>query len=116
MTPRNINYLRHVIYAKQALGILLNCWKEDRHLPVILVTPRNKAVDIAKTIRVILAKERSKLPRDNRAHYGFTLSEPFAYTDNGVRGEAVVIRWRITAIQRLRNTFNEFDFDLQGVE
>lgn len=103
MRSRQINFLRHPMSARQALAIALECWKEDRESPIALITPAGESLQVAKTIRVSFARERKKMEHQLRVSYGFTLSQPFPYTDAGVRGEAVIIRWRLTNTQNFRN-------------
>ncbi len=70
-----------------------------------------------KNIRVSFAREKGKLSREDRLAYGFTASAPFPFTDAGVKGEAIVLRWRLTITQNLRNLFKEQkmnpEFDLK---
>jgi len=101
MRNRQINYLRHPLSAKQALSIALDCWGESRAMPVLLITPKGQAMDVAKNIRVILSKERYKTGQ--KAYYGFTLGEPFPWTEGEVTGEAIVLNWRLTPLQNIRN-------------
>lgn len=103
MRPRQINMLRHGISTRQALNILLECWGDRRDLPVILIMDKNEIPNMIRRLRVTLAKERQKLDRSARVAYGFTVSDRFPYTDGTQRGEAAVIRWRLTPIQNLKN-------------
>lgn len=102
MRDRRINYLRHPLSARQALAIALECWGESRHLPILLITPTGQSEDAIKNIRVILSKERKKVKDADL--YGFIVSSTFPWTENGVTGEAVVLEWRITMLQNMRNT------------
>jgi hypothetical protein len=36
-------------------------------------------------------------------------SDPFPYTDSGIRGEAVVLHRRITELQKIRNQLSDFN-------
>lgn len=101
MRSRKINYLRHPLSARQALAIALECWAESRLLPVLLITPQGQSEDVVRNIRVILSKERGKASEAEA--YGFVISSTFPYTDAGVTGEAVVLEWRLTPLQNLRN-------------
>lgn len=103
MRPRQLNYLRHPITSKQALDTILECWTESRKLPIMLVSYRGDAEESAKRIRVALSKEKAKIAKADRPHYGFTISDPFPYTDGGRKGEAVMIRYRMTSLQHFRN-------------
>jgi len=107
MRPRQLNYLRHPITSRQALDMFLECWMESRKLPIMIVSYRGDAEESAKRIRVALSKEKAKISKADRPHYGFTISDPFPYTDGGRRGEAVVIRYRMTSLQHFRNIADE---------
>jgi hypothetical protein len=104
MRVRQINFRRHPIQGRQALAILLECWRENQDLPVVLITGPRLALAAAKNIRVSMSKERAKVPEENRLQYGFKLSDPFPYTDEaGIRGEAVIVRWNMTLNQHFKN-------------
>ena len=101
MRPRQINYLRHQLTARQSLSILLECWRESRSNPVILIAPTGACETVIRSIRVILSKERKAASR--KSAFGFVISNVFPYTDNGIKGEAVVVYWRLTSLQNLKN-------------
>ena len=105
MRKRQVNYLRHRMSTKQALGFILDRWREDRKTPIVLITQAGYARKFANQIRVTLARERGKIKKDDRPHYGFTMSDPYPYTDGKVKGEAILIRYRKTNYQMLRETF-----------
>ena len=106
MRRRQVNYLRHRMSTKQALGFILDCWREDHKLPIVLITPAGDAKRFANQIRVTLARERAKVPREQKPFYGFTMSDSFPYTDGAVKAEAILIRYRKTNYQRIREHFN----------
>jgi len=108
MRPRVLNYLRHQIESRQALAMLLDCLEESKRLPVLLVAPRGESLSIALRIRVSLSKERGKLAKSDRVSFGFTLSEPFPYTEGSKRCEAIAIRWRLTPSQNFKNMTDIF--------
>lgn len=102
-----LNYIRHDMTAKQALAIMLRYWRRDVEQSLILIAPTHMAETYIKNIRVALAKERSKYKRKDRPYYGFTVSEVFPYSEAGIKGEAIIIRWRLTQLQNFRNTLKD---------
>ncbi len=109
MRPRTLSLFRHPFTTRQALGSLLDLWRENQELPVILITEAGSAERFTRSIRVALSKERKKYPKDSPVHYGFVQSDPFPYTDSGIRGEAVVLHRRITELQKIRNQLSDFN-------
>lgn len=106
MTKRIISTIRHPYSSKQILSRILALWSENRHHPIIIVArsvPSDDVKTVVKNIRVALSKERSKQGKPQGTNYGFTQSTPFPFTEDGQTGEAVVIRWRVTSLQNLRN-------------
>jgi len=102
--PREINCLRHPITSRQALGMLMECWAENRLLPVMLITARRDSEDMVSRIRATLSKERNLIPSGNSsAAYGFTTSEPFPCRVHKQMGEAIIIRFRMTVAQSIMN-------------
>lgn len=106
--PRIISCLRHPYTTRQALATLLDFWHLDRETPIVLLTIPNQADAFTRNIRVALSKERQKYDSDAKIHYGFTQSTPFAYTEADHRGEAVVLRFRMTEKQKIRNQVADF--------
>jgi len=105
-SPREINYCRHDYSSRQALSILLECWKADRYAPVILIDSYMKTTERIKQIRVALSKERNN--QNSTVHYGFATQRPFPWTDPALKGErleALIIAFRVTPLQGLRNSF-----------
>lgn len=102
---RIINYLRHPLASRQALAALLDYWREDRDTPVVLVVPAGEGVEVAKQIRVCLSKEKAKLqPGAERPHFGFSIISVFPWTEmDTIHGEACVIQFKQTQLQRLKN-------------
>lgn len=105
---RIINTIRHPYSTRQALDAVLTHWRADRDLPVAIITGAGLAPRFVESMRVTLSKERKKHPKDAPIHYGFTQSEPFPYTDGGVRGEAVILRHRVTPLQAIRNQMSDY--------
>lgn len=102
MRHRQINLLRHDFSARQALSMALDYWRVSRSLPIALITPAGQAANFAKLIRVALSKERKRV-RAKGANYGFVTSAAFSYTDGDIKGECIILRWRVTMLQRIRN-------------
>lgn len=93
--------------------MLIDMWTEDKNHAILLITPKGQSDRIVRLIRVALSKERSiARRRSSRVNYGFKQSTPFPFTENGVLGEAVTIRWRITGLQKVKN----MEDDLFGKE
>lgn len=104
MRRRQINCLRHPMTSRQALSMLLDFWKLSRGTPVVLITHTGQAATMVKLIRATLSKERQGLRKQGASvNYGFKCSDVFPFTDEGVRGEAIVISWRLTRLQHMRN-------------
>lgn len=107
MRQRQINYLRHPMSSRQALSILVDLWRGKKY-PVMLVTRKGQSLETVKHIRVALSKERAvHRGKTTKIHFGFTVSEPFPYTVHGITGEAVIIHWRLTGRQHMRNISSE---------
>lgn len=102
MRPREINCLRHPITSRQALGMLIDMWAEDRAAPIMLITLRRDSLDMVSRIRATLSKERL-LIREKPAAYGFTVSDPFPCKVDKAQGEAIIIRFRMTVSQSIMN-------------
>ena len=103
MRKRVISTIRHPYTSKQILAQMLAAWNSNRHAPVLIIAPMGQVNQVVKNIRVTLAKERAKQGKQRGTNYGFTQTDPFPFTEDGVTGEAVVLRWRITALQNIRN-------------
>lgn len=114
MRRRQINCLRHPMTSRQCLSMLLDFWQLSRNLPVVLITKKGQAAILVKLIRATLSKERQELRvRAAPVNYGFKCSEVFPFTDQGVKGEAIVVQWRLTKLQRMRNMRHELFGNLE---
>lgn len=107
LRQRKISLFAHPLTTRQALSNLLDMWRQNRDLPIAVVGPRGEMERFTKSIRVTLSKERAK--QGAKAHYGFTQSDPFPYTEAGIKGEAVILRFRLTELQTIRNNLDAFD-------
>lgn len=107
MMTRELNFLRHPITSRQALGRLLDFWSQDRSAPVILIAPKGEADNYTRRIRVALSKEKSLIPRNQRSSYGFTSSDPFPCRVEGKMGQAILVHWRLTPGQNMRNVMQD---------
>lgn len=115
MRPREINCLRHPITSRQALGMLIDCWAEDRTAPVMLITPRRGALDMVSRIRATLSKERNLIPvHQSSAAYGFTVSHTFPCRVATQQGEAIILRFRMTITQSIMNNADFILGRIQG--
>lgn len=107
MVQRVISTIRHPYTSRQVLSKILAFWGRNRHHPIIIVAKTEDDVSrVIRNIRVTLSKERQRQRRPQGTHYGFTQSPAFPFTEDGKPGVAVVIRWRVTALQNLHNLFD----------
>lgn len=104
MRKRQINFLRHPMSGRQALLIALECWKEDRRIPVFIIAPPGETEDKVSAIRVALSRER----KETKRKYRFTIhaGEAFKYTDEGEVGEACVLRYTVSTSQHIANNMS----------
>lgn len=85
--PAFINCVVHNLTGSQILYYLLHVWSQDRAQPVVLWCRKGEAEWKANSARVSLSKERRsrKFPRT----FELRFSEPWPYTFEGVKGEAI---------------------------
>ena len=114
MRERQIDHTRHMMTGNQALHQLIACWRESKELPILMISPQGKMTDKVYSIRVALA--RAKKNAKERIEFGFSTSEVMpCQLKNGDIGEAIVIRWKMSHLQKMMNSMNRSKVDLNSL-
>lgn len=87
--PDFINCVVHSLTGAQILYYLLHVWSKESNRPVVLWCAKGEGSQKVNVVRVALAKERKArgLPRT----FELRFSDPWPYTHNGIKGEAIKV-------------------------
>ena len=101
----------HELTAVQILEICMRHWNEDRTALIILVTEAGKASQIVGQVRTALSTLRRKARGANQYIQNFGIestSLPVSYQLDTITKEAVMVNYRITQLQVMKNlTYRE---------
>lgn len=111
-TARQIDITIHELTAAQALEALLRLFRESKTSPVSIFVRRGDGKTFVAKIRTELTRMRRTYEEQGRfvPHFGFTVEGPFYIHSDGIAKEGLVIHFRLTRLQYVKNLAQTMEF------